>query len=281
MFKGQPTSGLPRFPSFRKLSLKLALGVFLLTFFTGYQPTLGFPPIKQSVANAQETKEQSHTVTAQSLPFNFQELFPGYLSQHFSNWHKALDIATGLGMPIKPITGGTVTSATFDWFGYGLKVEIDHGNGYKSLYAHMGKIYVKEGQKIEPNQYIGEVGLTGRTTGPHTHLEVQKDNAYVDPETLLPKIREYATEEDFKPVGGKGLGVTDTKPITRASEQKKPIPTATPKPDVLDWVLKPAVKKPDSEIKNTNKLEEILNLTNPEPAKNSQLDFAKELKLSL
>lgn len=269
----RPTKkGLPKSPKLARLFSKVLLGVICLTFLAGYQPTLGFPPIKQSIAFAQESKEQSHTIVAQGLPFNFQKLFPGYISQHFSNWHKALDIATGLGMPIKPITGGTVTSASFDWFGYGLKVEVDHGNGYKSLYAHMGRIYVKEGQKIDENSYIGEVGLTGRTTGPHTHLEVQKDNEYVDPETLLPQIREFATEEDFKPVGGKGLG---------GNEQKKPTPATSPKPAVPDWVLQPAVKKPDNEIKNTNKLEEILNLTNPEPVKNNQLDFTNEFKLSL
>lgn len=271
MHIGQPKIGLPKFPSFSKLSFELALGVVLFTFLAGYQPTLGFPFIKQSIVEAQETKEQTHHVTAQNLPFYFQQLFPGYLSQHYSNWHKALDIATGLGMPIKPITGGTVTSATFDWFGYGLKVEIDHGNGYKSLYAHMGKIYVKEGQKVEENSYIGEVGLTGRTTGPHTHLEVQKDNQYVDPETILPQIREYATEEDFKPVGGRGIGANETNAHPFEDKPKKPATTPTPKPAVPDWVLKPAAKKLDNETRNTNTLNELLNLTNPEPVKNNQV----------
>lgn len=263
MHIGQPKNGLPRTPNFERITSKVVLGVFFITFFL-------FNPL--SFVLAEETEAQRHKTLLSDLPFKFQTLFPGYISQHFSKWHNAVDIATGLGMPIKPITGGTVTSATFDWFGYGLKVEIDHGNGYKSLYAHMGKIYVKEGQEIDENSYIGEVGLTGRTTGPHTHLEVQKDNQYIDPETLLPQIREYATEEDFKPVGGKGLS---------GSKHENPIPTPTPKPDVPEWVLKPAVKKPEGEIKKINTLDEVLNLTTPKPVKSNQLDFTKELKFSL
>jgi murein DD-endopeptidase MepM/ murein hydrolase activator NlpD len=239
----------------------------LFTFLSQYQPSTTVPFIKQSTVLAQESNEQRHTILADGLPFKFQTLFPGYLSQHFSNWHKALDLATGLGMPIKPIAGGTVVSAGYDWFGYGLKVEIDHGNGYKSLYAHLGKIYVEKDQKIESNHYIGEVGLTGRTTGPHTHLEVQKDNQYIDPEIILPQIREYAVAEDFKPVGGYGFNNPTQ-------------PKQTPKPVIPDWALEPAVKKPESKDKNINTLNNFLNLT-PKPVKADPQELAELLKINL
>jgi murein DD-endopeptidase MepM/ murein hydrolase activator NlpD len=204
MFKGQPQFGLPAFPNFFT-SLKIVLGVFLLTFLSGYQPTLGFPPVKQNVALAQTQPAQEVQINAQISTQQFQLMFPGYLSQGYSNYHQALDIATGLGMPIKPITTGKVTYAGYDFWGYGLKVEIDHGNGYKSLYAHLGKIYVSEGQDISANNYIGEVGMTGRTSGPHTHLEVTKEGKMIDARAILPDIRLYAEEKDFQALGGKGF----------------------------------------------------------------------------
>lgn len=203
MYIGQPQRGLPAFPfNFLK---KTIMGLICLTFLAiGYQPNIGYPPVKQSKVFAQEI-EQSKIVTAQAAPFQLP--FPGYLSQGYYKYHPALDIATGLGMPIKPIAPGKVISAGYDFFGYGLKVEIDHGNGYKSLYAHLGKIYVKEGQDIpDGKHYIGDVGMTGRTTGPHTHLEVTKDGKSIDARSVLPEIRLYSSTEDFQPIGGKGQG---------------------------------------------------------------------------
>lgn len=231
MFKGQPQFGLPAFPNFFTISFKIVLGVFLLTFLTGYQPTFSFPPVKQNIAFAQTAPAQEVKIDAQEVTQQFQLMFPGYLSQAYSNYHPALDIATGLGMPIKPISSGKVTSAGYDFFGYGLKVEIDHGNGYKSLYAHMGKIYVSEGQEITASNYIGEVGMTGRTSGPHTHLEVTKAGKTIDARAILPEVRQYATEKDFQPLGGKGF----SNPLKTNSENK---PTQQPQPTIRPEEIK-------------------------------------------
>lgn len=54
-----------------------------------------------------------------------------------------------------------------------------------TVYAHCKKIYVKEGEQIVQGQSIGEVGITGNTTGPHLHFEIRKDNRYVDPDLIL------------------------------------------------------------------------------------------------
>ena len=56
--------------------------------------------------------------------------------------------------------------------GYGNVIEIDHGNGFKTKYAHLNKMYVKQGDRVLQGQAIGEVGSTGRSTGPHLHYEV-------------------------------------------------------------------------------------------------------------
>lgn len=229
MFKGQPQFGLPAFPNFFTINFKIVLGVFLLTFLAGYQPSFSFPPVKQNTVSAQAVPAQQIQINAQESTQQFQLMFPGYLSQGYSNYHPALDIATGLGMPVKPITSGKVTSAGYDFFGYGLKVEIDHGNGYKSLYAHMGKIYVSEGQEITASNYIGEVGMTGRTSGPHTHLEVTKEGKTIDARVILPEVRQYATEKDFQPLGGKGFS-NPLKQEVKVSASPKP-QTQTPSPE--------------------------------------------------
>ncbi|MBI2021423.1 M23 family metallopeptidase [Candidatus Daviesbacteria bacterium] len=185
-----------------KLSSKIALGVICLLFFLDYQPVLGIPPIRKAVVRAQA--EQSQTINPQENPIVFQLPHPGYLSTPFSSYHPGIDMATGLGMPIKPIAKGEVIEEGYNFWGLGLMVVIKHDQGYISTYGHLGKIYVKKGQVVDVSNYIGEVGLTGHTSGPHTHLEITKDSKKVDPVALLPKIREIPTEADFIPVTAKG-----------------------------------------------------------------------------
>lgn len=188
MLKGRITSTLPTL-NLTKLTSKIALGTVCLIFLLDYQPTFNFPPIKRSIAIAQS--EQTASIDAKVLPGPFQLPHPGYKSTSYSTYHQGIDIATGLGMPIKPVAAGKVVEAGFNFWGLGLIVVIDHGQGYKSLYAHMGKIYVKKDQDVTNENLIGEVGMTGHTTGPHTHLELSKDGTRFDPMTLLPTIAEY------------------------------------------------------------------------------------------
>lgn len=220
MDRNKPFGLLPRNPFARRLSFKLAVGVFCLIFLSGYQPTLQFPPLKKSVAHAQEN-EQVKTIQAQSTNLAFQNPHPGYLSTRFSSYHPGIDLATGLGMPIKPIAKGKVTSAGFNFWGLGLVVEIDHGEGYKSIYAHMGTIYVQNGQEVDQNSLLGDVGLTGNTSGPHTHLEIYKDGKAIDPASILPPLRLQPQESDFVAVGGK---------VAYTAKAKNNIPTPTPEP---------------------------------------------------
>ncbi len=197
MLNGQPFLGLPTFPKSASVLTKIALGVFLAAFILSYQPqfSLSFPPLKKSVVLAQT--EQFQVVNPQPQPISFQLPHPGYITTHFSSYHPGIDLCSGLGMPIKPVAKGTVINAGFDFWGLGLTVEIDHGNGFKSLYAHLGKIYVKKNQQVSESDLIGEVGLTGHTSGPHTHLEISKDGKNFDPLSVLPKVRDYPEESDF------------------------------------------------------------------------------------
>lgn len=106
-----------------------------------------------------------------------------------SSNHKGLDFTPGEGAPIYAIAAGTVTTHDDDVYGFGNHVIIGHGNllgdGHEidSLYAHMehGSSPLKVGDKIEPGDFIGLVGMTGTATGPHLHFEVHVDGVPVDP----------------------------------------------------------------------------------------------------
>lgn len=98
--------------------------------------------------------------------------------------HDGIDISQPTGTPVKPLTSGIVTFSGNDG-GYGLMVEIDHGNGLTSRYAHLSKLLVQKGEQINPSQSIGQVGQTGLTTGPHLHLEIHRQNTAIDPLTVL------------------------------------------------------------------------------------------------
>lgn len=106
----------------------------------------------------------------------------GSLNGGSSN-HKGLDFRAGLGTPVKPPLGGTVTRAeTGNEKGYGNWIEIDHGNGLTTRYAHLSSVDVQVGQQVQAGQVIGQTGNTGGVgTGPHLHYETRINGNPVDP----------------------------------------------------------------------------------------------------
>ena len=94
--------------------------------------------------------------------------------------HKGLDFAASTGTPIYATGDGTVKVAEFN-SGYGNVVVLKHGNGYESLYAHMSRAKVRNGQKVKRGDVIGYVGSTGLSTGAHLHYEIHKNGEPVDP----------------------------------------------------------------------------------------------------
>lgn len=103
------------------------------------------------------------------------------ISQGYNLLHPGLDIRAALGSEIYPIKEGVVKQVSFSRFGYGRWVVVAHNDGDESLYAHMGKVFVEEGELVSVGTALGEVGLTGRTTGPHLHLEVVHKGRKVNP----------------------------------------------------------------------------------------------------
>jgi murein DD-endopeptidase MepM/ murein hydrolase activator NlpD len=98
--------------------------------------------------------------------------------------HTGLDFRAQMGDPVRATANGKVASA--GWAGgYGRMVEIDHGNGLSTRYGHLSEIGVKVGEPIKIGQVIGQVGSTGRSTGPHLHYETRIDGEAVDPQKFL------------------------------------------------------------------------------------------------
>ncbi|MCQ2375144.1 MAG: peptidoglycan DD-metalloendopeptidase family protein [Salinivirgaceae bacterium] len=95
--------------------------------------------------------------------------------------HNGIDLTAPVGTQVHATGDGVVVSAGFSSGGYGKKVIIDHGFGYKTLYAHLNDTYVKVGKKVKRGDIIGEVGNTGRSTAPHLHYEVRKNDKTENP----------------------------------------------------------------------------------------------------
>lgn len=102
--------------------------------------------------------------------------------------HAGLDVAIGSGTPLRAAAAGRVI-ATGDYFYSGKSVFVDHGQGFITLYIHMSRIDVKEGDSVERGATLGLSGATGRVTGPHLHWSVLLNGAYVDPELFLQAAR--------------------------------------------------------------------------------------------
>ncbi|VAW54257.1 Phage lysin, 1,4-beta-N-acetylmuramidase or lysozyme  len=100
--------------------------------------------------------------------------------------HNGLDIAAKEGTPIKATADGIVVDSG-DFFFSGNMIYLDHGQGIISLYAHMSKITVKPGDVVRQGDIIGEVGQTGRVTGPHLHFAIIANQTLIDPVFMLPK----------------------------------------------------------------------------------------------
>jgi murein DD-endopeptidase MepM/ murein hydrolase activator NlpD len=98
------------------------------------------------------------------------------ITQYFAWYHNGLDIAVPWGWGMPPVyasSSGTVTRAGWGPWGLGLQVSINHGDGFETLYGHMSRIDVGYGQRVSKGQFIGLMGNSGRSTGPHLHFTVK------------------------------------------------------------------------------------------------------------
>ncbi len=108
----------------------------------------------------------------------------GAVTQSFWKYHPGIDIANAWGTPEVAADGGRVVFA--GWGAYGIYVEIDHGNGFSTLYGHMARVAVSPGQTVTSGQQIGAMGCTGQCTGPHLHFELRLRGVPQNPSSYLP-----------------------------------------------------------------------------------------------
>lgn len=104
--------------------------------------------------------------------------------------HSGTDYAAPQGSPVRAVGPGRVSLAEPDLFYTGQTVMIDHGHGVQSVYAHMSRTDVREGEAVTGGQVIGAVGATGRATGPHLHFGMSWFGEKLDPQLVLPVLEQ-------------------------------------------------------------------------------------------
>ena len=120
----------------------------------------------------------------------------GRLSSRFGNridpvtkrrnsFHKGIDIAAPAGTPVYAAESGTVVDAGYKKSGYGNLIVIKHANDLATYYGHLSKIITVSGSKVKKGELIGNVGSTGKSTGPHLHFEIRKGTQALDPEDYV------------------------------------------------------------------------------------------------
>lgn len=157
---------LPNLVSTLDQQVKPALNETLAEEFAEADAKPNIRPIKANL-------EISSTFGGRANPFGW-----GY------EFHNGIDFSGPVGTPINATAPGTVTKAEWQG-GYGYHVVLDHGYGYETLYAHLSKLKVEQGDRVDRSDVVGLLGNTGRSTGPHLHYSVYENGELVDPEEYL------------------------------------------------------------------------------------------------
>lgn len=142
-----------------------------------YAPSHWHPPI----GGPSGTAPWQMPVQAERISSGFGKIRLDPTAPAGTRTHKGIDMTAPTGAPVHAARGGQVIRAEASTGGFGNVVVIDHGSGIHSYYGHLSAIGVKEGDMVETGAPIGEVGSTGRSSGPHLHFEVRRDGVSVDP----------------------------------------------------------------------------------------------------
>ena len=179
-----PVSALIR-PMFEAKRLKAILGANLAaavvvvgTVGGPVQASLAYPEAETVVIEADQvvvTTEGRFQMPVETIG----------ISQGFSRFHRGWDMRAYLHTEVYPADKGVVVEIENGRWGYGHKVVVEHESGFSSLYAHLGEIRVEKGQEVAKDTALGEVGMTGWTTGPHLHFEIYEKGQAVNPGLLL------------------------------------------------------------------------------------------------
>jgi len=114
-------------------------------------------------------------------PFGLRRLADEAAARH----HDGVDIAAPMGTSVYVASEGVVMRTGYDANGYGRFIEVRHPNGMTTLYGHLSRVDVASGTAVSDGERIGLVGSTGRSTGPHLHFEVRRDDRQINPVRVL------------------------------------------------------------------------------------------------
>ena len=166
----------------KKIQKILGTNIALMVLATSFMPN--------NTALGDETTESSIVAetrvsvsTERGVQYPIQEI---RITQGYKIFHPGIDLDGITGDPIKPIKAGFVEAISRSKYAYGNAIIVNHGNQLTSLYAHLSKILVTEGQEVTINTVIGEMGATGRSFGDHLHLEVRDHGTPISPISILP-----------------------------------------------------------------------------------------------
>ena len=156
------------------------------------EPTQETTEPEETTKPTEETKPQETKPAEESwaLPIYYSAFTSafGYRTDPVyggSAYHYGVDLAAPTGTPIYASRSGTVSTATYDG-SCGYYVQINHGDGYRSIYMHMTHYVVSAGQYVSRGQVIGYCGSTGKSTGPHLHFGISYNGSYVNPANYIP-----------------------------------------------------------------------------------------------
>lgn len=144
----------------------------------------GVPPAAPAIARRQGVS-RANVVAGVAGIGRFIWPTTGNISQYPVSYHMALDIANRALPAVIASDGGTVVFSGCIGYGYGCHVIIDHGNGFSTLYAHLSRIDVNAGAVVSQGQKVGNLGSTGRSTGPHLHFEIRNGGVLQNPTAYL------------------------------------------------------------------------------------------------
>ncbi len=185
--RGNPVSKFFRH-IFEHSKLNRILGsqiVFVAVATSIFQLPVSAQTINSAESVPVETKTEAINFATQKgvvLPVKALKITQGYRF-----FHPGLDLDGITGDAIYSIMAGQVEAIQYSRFAYGNAVIIEHGNGVESLYAHLSKIEVEEGEEVNAGTQIGLMGSTGRSSGDHLHLEVRQDGIPINPLSILPR----------------------------------------------------------------------------------------------
>jgi murein DD-endopeptidase MepM/ murein hydrolase activator NlpD len=136
-------------------------------------------PLNGSASQPPAVSVDSDAPDVWYLPLRYQYQLTSMAGARYGRPHWGVDLAAPTGTPIYAVHGGVVKVSEFE-SGFGLNVQVDHGNGVTIIYAHASELLVGGGQQVSAGQMIARVGNTGRSTGPHLHFEIRVHAGFYD-----------------------------------------------------------------------------------------------------